>query len=364
MNTNGPALTETPDYQKILAERLADPDTAKSLVGLLDRIDTVETALSGLEELIKKMPEMMLSVQQEYRDAGRMQEAAVLIDKITRPETMRALGGLLDKAETLETAVSALEMLTEKAPELLDSMEKESGQVNRLSELMKLLDTLSQPDVLRNVSEIITNLDTMATLTSALGEMERRLPELIRSMHEESLMGETLHQYLELVQKLSDNRVINNLNHLIDKIENLDAVLNILDEVVRNNPELKQPDSTTIKNINELFTLLTKSMKEEEATILETARGGISILAEVNRILLSPKMEVIVKGLTSAMEYDKEDVPQIGPIGMLRLLGDKNTRKTLGLMSLLGHEIGGQLDMLDTKKAREFEIKHQTGNEQ
>ncbi|MFU8859251.1 MAG: hypothetical protein ACNA8K_02400 [Cyclonatronaceae bacterium] len=70
MNTNSPALTETPDYQKILAKRLADPDTAKSLVGLLDRIDTVETALSGLEELINIMPEMMLSVQHVPRGSA------------------------------------------------------------------------------------------------------------------------------------------------------------------------------------------------------------------------------------------------------------------------------------------------------
>jgi hypothetical protein len=356
-----PNVAEAPDYQKLLAERLADPGTARSLLGLLDRIDTVETALSGLEELIRKMPEMLHSVQQEYRDAGRMNEAALLLDKITRPETMRALTGLLDKAETLETVVSALDYITSKAPEMIGSAETESPAPNMFGELMRLAETIAQPEVMRNITVMVENLDTIATMSSALGEMEKRLPELIKSMHEESNLGETIHQYLELAAKLSDDKVIANFNHLLEKIENLDAVLNILDNVVRNNPELKEANSTTIRNINELFTLLTKSMKDEEATILETARGGISILAEVNRILLSPKMEVVVKGLTSAMAYRKEEVPELGPIGMLRLLGDKNTRKTLGLMSLLGHEIGGQLDQLDCTQATEFEMKHKKG---
>lgn len=353
--------TNLPGYQQILADKLAEPETAKALIGLLDRIDTVETALSGLEKMLNKMPVMMDSVQRESQAGVQSREISNLLDKISQPETIRALSGLLDKAETIETAVSALDTLAEKAPELLESLENESGQQHRLGDLMKLMETISQPEVMRNITQMVENLDTMATLTSALAEMERKLPEIITSMHQESTLGRTIQQYMELAQKLSDDRIINNLNNLVDKIENLDAVLNILDEVVRNNPELKEPNSTTIRNINELFELLTKSMKDEEATILETARGGISILAEVNRILLSPKMEVIIRGMSSAMEYDKEEVPQIGPLGLMRMLADKNTRKTLGLVSLLSHEIGGQLDYLDNDRAKEFEIKHKKG---
>jgi len=358
-----PDTTEssTPDYQKILAEKLSEPETAKSLVQLLDRIDTVETALSGLEEFIKKAPEMMLSLQHESDQVSRMREAGKLLDKISQPDVMRSLGNIIDKAETLETAVSALEMITDKAPEIADSIQKESNSGMMMGEVMRLVEEINQPDVIRNLNEILRNLDTIATLTSALAEAERKFPELVTSMYQDSTMGETLHQYLTLVQKLSDDRVINNLNNLVDKIENLDAVLNILDEVVRNNPELKEENSTTIKNINELFELLTKSMKEEEATILETARGGITILAEVNRILLSPKTEVIIKGMTSALEYDRTEIPELGPIGLWRMLSDKNTRKALGLLSILTHEIGGHLDEIDMEAVEEFERKYRKG---
>ncbi len=350
--------SSTPDYQKILAEKLSEPETAKSLVQLLDRIDTVETALSGLEEFIKKAPEMMLSLQHESDQVSRMREAGKLLDKISQPDVMRSLGNIIDKAGTLETAVSALEMITDKAPEIADSIQKESNSGMMMGEVMRLVEEINQPDVIRNLNEILRNLDTIAMLTSALAEAERKFPELVTSMYQDSTMGETLHQYLTLVQKLSDDKVINNLNNLVDKIENLDAVLNILDEVVRNNPELKEENSTTIKNINELFELLTKSMKEEEATILETARGGITILAEVNRILLSPKTEVIIKGMTSALEYDRSEIPELGPVGLWRMLSDKNTRKALGLMSILAHEIGAHLDELDMQAVEEFERKH------
>lgn len=354
---NGTATAE-PDYQKILAERLAEPETAKSLVGLLDRIDTVETALSGLEEMMEKLPAVIASAQQESQLSGQMREVSMLVDKISQPEVMRALGGLLDKAETLETLVSGLEMLTEKAPELADSFQKESGQGSALGEVSRLVDAISRPEVMRNLTTIIDNMDTIATLASAAGEAERQLPELLASMHNESNLGRTIQQYLELGQRLADDSVINNLNNLVDKIENLDAVLNILDEIVRNNPELKEPNSTTVQNINELFELLTKSMKEEEASILETARGGIQILAEVNKILLSPKMEVVIRGISSAMKHEKENVPEVGPIGLLKMLSDRNTRKTLGLASLLTHEIGGQLDYLDCNRVADFDAKH------
>lgn len=352
---------EIPDYQLLLSKKLAEPETAKSLLNLIDRLDTVETALSGLEEMLQKLPQLIDSLQQESQKAQQLNEATRLLEKVAQPEILRALSGILDKAETIETVVSALDMFAEKAPEMIASAQDESGGDSRIREIMTLLDMLSQPEVLRNTSQILGNLDTIATLTSALGEAERKLPEIISSMHDESSLGRTIQQYMELAQKFSDDRVIANLNHLVDKIENLDAVLNILDEVVRNNPELKEPNSTTIRNINELFELLTKSMKDEEATILETARGGISILAEVNRILLSPKMEVIIKGMSAAMEYDKEDVPKVGPLGLIKMISDKNTQKTLGLISLLSHEIGGQLDYLDCNKAKEFEIKHKKG---
>jgi len=351
---------DLPDYQQLLTKKLAEPETAKSLLNLIDRLDTVETALSGLEEMMNKLPQLIDSLQRESQKAQQINEATRLIQKMAEPEVLRALSGILDKAETIETVVSALDMFASKAPELIESAQHESGD-NRISEVMKLLDKVSQPEVIRNTGQILENLDTIATLTSAIGEAERKLPELISSMHTESGLGRTIQQYMELAQKFSDDRVISNLNHLIDKIENLDAVLNILDEVVRNNPELKEPNSTTIRNINELFELLTKSMKDEEATILETARGGISILAEVNRILLSPKMEVIIKGMSAAMEYDKDEVPKVGPLGLLKMIYDKNTQKTLGLISLLSHEIGGQLDYLDNDKAKEFEIKHKRG---
>jgi tetratricopeptide (TPR) repeat protein len=351
-------VSETPDYQQILAERLKEPETAKHLVQLLDKLDTIDAVISGMEEFMRKAPEMLLSIQQESQHALKIKEAGVLLDKISQPDVMRSLGNLIDKAETLEVAVSALELITEKAPEIAGSIENESGKGLMMSEVLRLIEEVSEPDVIRNLNEILSNLDTIAMLTSALGEAERKFPELIASMHQESEMGKTIHQYLTLLQKLSNDKVINNLNNLIDKIENLDAVLNILDEVVRNNPELKEPSSTTIQNINELFELLTKSMKEEEATILETARGGISILAEVNRILLSPKTEVIIKGMTSALEYDRNEIPEIGPIGFIRMIRDKNTRKSLGLISILGHEIGRHLEDLDVKAIQEFEQKH------
>lgn len=358
MYSENGTLTEAPDYQKMLAERLAQPETAKALIGLLDRIDTVETALSAAEEVLTKLPEIVQSMQEESRMQTRLREMNTLFDKLSQPEVMRALGGIIDKAEVLETAVSAVEMLTEKAPELIESFQNESKSGGTLSELARLAGQLSDPDTMRNITTVMENLDTIATLTSALGEAERKLPELFESFNSESDLGKTIHQYLMLGQKFADDRVINNLNNLVDKIENLDAVLNILDEVVRNNPELKEPNSVTARNINELFELLTKSMKDEEATILETARGGIAILAEVNRILLSPKMQVIIRGITSAMEYDKDDVPEVGPFKLIKMLSDKNTRKTLGLTSLLAHEIGGQLDYLDCNRVREFDSKH------
>jgi len=338
-----------------LVDKLNDPDVSRSLVNLLDKVESIETAVSAMDEMMRKASALMESVQETQMAAKRMAAGMELLDKLTDPDVSRNLNRMLDKLDSVDIMLSALDEGMKKMPELLESVEKESPLQKRLDGGLELLDKLSDPDVTRNMVRLLDKLDTVETMLSAADELNRKAPELMACMHEDSEKGHVLDQYYELLGKLGKPQVVANFNNLLDKIENLDAVINILDEVVNRNPDLKKPHSVTVQSINELFETLMSALNEEKA-LLNTVKGGIGILNEVNHILLSSKMQVVVGGVAQAMQVPKEQVPEVGLFGLMKMMGNKDVKKTFGLLSVLLQSIGQRLDELDCAVVAEEEL--------
>jgi hypothetical protein len=113
----------TPDLQ----ERLHDPETARALNRLLDRLDTVERAVATIERLEAQWPAALNvaadTLDDELTRAAdrgvvfdeRAREALSLAEKLTEPDTAAALERLLRHTALLEQFAS----LADRAPDLL-----------------------------------------------------------------------------------------------------------------------------------------------------------------------------------------------------------------------------------------------------
>ena len=114
MSTNGTLVSweDTPAGQQVQS-RLSEERTLLAIDRLLARLDTVEEAVKGLEQTMHQAPGMIAMVadmaDEAYRTADangvtiedRLQNALVVAEKLTQPETVQKLNDLMTFADQL-----------------------------------------------------------------------------------------------------------------------------------------------------------------------------------------------------------------------------------------------------------------------
>jgi len=411
---NGKVKNITKSKHQLLLDKIADPDISNSLISVLDKIDSIETTVSAMDEMMKKMPAVLESMQQQAKIQQQFSEGMALIEKITQPETMRSLTLLLDKLDTIDTAVNALDEVMNKAPQVLEDAQysnlsprlregvnliekmtepetlrsftglvskietaemmmntldeaiKKAPQViqdlenapdiqKRLGEGLTLLEKVTDPNVLRSLQGMVEKIDSAELMINALDEGLKKFGAVAESAQNESHLGETIVSYLEIIEKLGRKEVVGNLNNLLDKIENLDAVLNILDGIMKKNPELAQPDSHTIETLSEMAQAVLDSLAKDK-TLVHTLTGGLELVNEVNRILLSDKMQLIIEGLAKAIETKKDEVPRVGMFGAMKMVNNPDVQRAQGLLFTFLQSIGQKFDEFECKPDQNNQI--------
>jgi len=335
----------TGDHTEIL-QKLSEPEVADSMVRLLDKLDSVDTMVGLMDEMMKKAPAMIEAAQAQRELTQRLSGSMELLDKLTDPQVTNTLSRLIDKLDSVDLLLSATDEFIKKGPDMLDSVQHESPFHAHMEGGMEVLSKLTQPEVTKNLVRLLDKLDTAETVLSAADEVAKKLPQMMESMEQDAQKTEVVNRYYELIGKMGEEKVVNNFHNLLDKIENLDALLNVMDEIVERNPELKQPHSNAVQHINELVEAVMSAL-EEEKTLLNTVKGGFTILNQVNDILLAPKMHVVVEGIAMAMQEKKDNIPEIGPLGLIRMMRDPDVKRAMGLLDVLLRSIGRQLDALD-----------------
>lgn len=119
----GVVLDERAGEALRLAEKLTEPDTVDVLTALLDRLDRLEQLAALAEQLPDATMIAVDSIDEALTRAAergvvldeRAREGLVLLEKMTEPDTARALGAVLDRAEHLER----LSALAETAPDAI-----------------------------------------------------------------------------------------------------------------------------------------------------------------------------------------------------------------------------------------------------
>lgn len=120
-----------------LQTRLQDPEVRASLSRLLDRLDTVERAVDGLERLDADLPDAVSVAADVVDDAltraadrgvvldERAGEALKLAEKLTEPRTVAVLTALLDRIDRLERLLDLSDQMPGLVATLVDVVDAE-----------------------------------------------------------------------------------------------------------------------------------------------------------------------------------------------------------------------------------------------
>ncbi len=281
-----------------LEARLNEPDTAAALNRLIDRIDTLESAVDKLATMMTQAPGMAAlfvdvadDAAARMMDAGvhpdeRMKNALMLAEKLTAPKTVEVLGGLIDRIDRLDEAMKTAEQAPGMAALFVDVAD-----------------------------------DAAAHMMDRGIDLDARMKDA-----------------LALTEKLTEPRNMQILSGLVDRLEQLDDALATTDQA----PGMI---AMFIDIADEMFKEAIDAGVDVELGIIQGAKAAIafgqilgpheleSIKALVTSGVLEPKAVNAVAGAGRALAASQETPAKpLGPLGLLRALRDPDIQKALGFL--------------------------------
>ncbi len=148
MGTNGSSIWTDSPAGKQIQQRLSEEETLHSIHRLLDRIDTLEKAVEKLTILMSQGPGLLSmaadTIDESYRQAAqngidleqRMGVALQMAEKLTAPEMLEKLDGLLNLANL---GPGLIAMLIDSVDEEMRKAHSSGMDVNQLKEYGKLI---------------------------------------------------------------------------------------------------------------------------------------------------------------------------------------------------------------------------------
>lgn len=293
-----------------LDKRLQDPETREALVHLLDRLDTIERAVDALERIERQMPdavEMTADVIDE--ELTRAAERGVVLDE-------RA-GGALQLAEKL-TEPHTVEVLTA----LMD-------RLDRLEQLAELADQL--PDAA---------LVTVDSIDDAL----------TRAADRGVVVDERAREGLMLLEKMTEPETAAALGAVIDRAEHLERLSALAEDA---------PDAiaTAVDILDAEYAKAAQSGYDPEQ-ILRQAFSSLSRLGELFQSdefealldsgVLDPEALQAVGSLGSALvesqkEAQRGGIPKRGLFGLFGALRDPDVQHAVGFITTFAKKFGRDL---------------------
>jgi uncharacterized protein YjgD (DUF1641 family) len=190
--------TTSPNGTEELRKRLRDPETARALNRLLDRLDTIEQAIDTLERLETQLPGAFATTADvidaeltRAADRGvvldeRAGKALTLAEKLTEPETVEVLTALLDRLDQLEELAALADQLPGMTATAVDTMDDamtraaDRGVVfdERAREGLQLLEKLTEPQTAQALGAALDRADQIEQLV----ELADSAPDLIATV--------------------------------------------------------------------------------------------------------------------------------------------------------------------------------------
>jgi uncharacterized protein YjgD (DUF1641 family) len=293
-----------------LEKRLQDPETREALVHLLDRLDTIERAVDALERIEQQLPDAVETTADVIDDElTRAADRGVVLDE-------RA-GGALQLAEKL-TEPRTVEVLTA----LLD-------RLDRLEQLAELADQV--PDAA---------MITVDTIDDAL----------TRAAERGVVVDERAREGLMLLEKMTEPETAAALGAVIDRAEHLERLSALAEDA---------PDAiaTVVDMLDAEYAKAARKGYDPEQ-ILRQAFSSLSRLGELFQSdefealldsgVLDPEALQAVGSLGSALvesqkEAQKGEIPKRGLFGLFGALRDPDVQHAVGFITTFAKKFGRNL---------------------
>lgn len=184
MDMNGNS-TSTPwadsEAAKQVQARLAEPRILKAIDHLLNRIDTLETAVDGLSDVMKQGPGMVAMVgdmvDESYRQADangvsideRLKNALVIAEKLTAPEMVAKIDNLIALTDQLPGMVAMMGDMADEAYRQADSRGVSIDQ--RLGVALQMAEQLTAPAMTAKLESALQLANQMPGIVAMMVDM-------------------------------------------------------------------------------------------------------------------------------------------------------------------------------------------------
>jgi hypothetical protein len=293
-----------------LAARLDEPATADALHRLLDRLDAVERAVTGLTAAVEAAPLAASTAADAFDEAVRRSEdrtgvafddrtaaALALAERLTAPRTADVLGRLLDRLDQVEALVGLADQLPVAATATADA----ADEAIRQSEART---GVAFDDRLRGLAALVERLSDPAT-TEALGRLMGRLDQ------------------------------VEGLAQLADQAPGLVAMLgDMADETIRDAMHSDVDIERAVKQGFGAFVRMGElTASDEFQGLLDSGvldRQAVAIVGQAGQALAATQRDCAAAG----------EPPTTGLFGLLKALRDPDTKRALGFLTRFAKHFG------------------------
>lgn len=321
--------------------RINNPDMASALNRLLDRMDSLETAMQQLNATVGQAPGMAAMVgdiaDEAYRDAAahginleeRAKNGLHLLTQLTEPKMMAQLEGLMAMAEQAP-GMAAM------AGDMLDNAYRNAAShgINleeRATTALQLLNKLTEPKMVAQLEGLMAMAEQAPGLAAMAGDM---VDNAYRSAAQQGIDLEARAMTgLQLLNRLTEPKMATQLEQLLGMADQLPGFAamagDVIDDAYRSAHTAGIDIETMVRQGGVAAQRLSDLMRSPEFTTL------------MGSGMLDPKAVSLLGSAADALIRSKEAQPQqLGPIGLLGALRDPEVQKALGFFMTFAKEFG------------------------
>lgn len=274
------------DSAQSLQNRLNDPQTAAALNQLLDNAELLAFSVSALDGLLRRGDVIADGIAESVADV-----------KAAAPQLDANLGEQLGR-------------LLEQLPQLLD-LTNQLATIASSPEFKQLLDTLSNPQTLNAISQLLQNIELLTFFVTAIDGLLQR-SETIADNIADSLTDAT---QLATTSDLDIGELMQTLSQLAQAAPQFLETLPLLAIVLERVKPLV--DSGALEN------LLDSGVLEPKA---------LNVIGQAGT------------ALAETVEAGPDAIRPVGTIGLLRALNDPDTQQVLGFLVKFASNFGQKLN--------------------
>lgn len=344
METNGsPSWTKT-EAGKHLQERLSDERTLASLDHLLERIGTLEQAVDRLATLMEQGPGLVSmaadTVDETYRQATargvdleqRLSNAAHLAEKLTAPETIERIEGMLAAADKLPGMVSMAADVVDET--YRQAAEKGVDIEQRLGAALEIAEKLTAPETVEKVNALLALADQAPVMISmAADAMDEEIQHACaRGVNIDKRLGTAL----RLTERITDPKMEERLNTLFDISDQMPGMVAMTVDILDEGYRKAVAQGLDLETLAAQGTFALKQMVE-----LLTSEEFRALMSSG---VLSPQtLNVLSQAGDALNESQQQEHKKVGLFGTLRALSDSDRKRALGFVMTFMKNFGKKL---------------------